>query len=77
MSTEEKQIKLEKRKFQSRMGLAYLSFAAQVIFTVLLWFFVPDNRLEIVSGMSPYVYFSFTTIMGAAMGLKSWSELKK
>ncbi len=68
--------KLARKKFQSRMGLAYISMAAMIIFTILLWFFVPMDRLEICVGMSPYLYFAFTTIMGGAMGLKSWSEKK-
>ena len=70
------QFQLNKKKFQSRMGLAYISITAMITLTILLWFFVPMDRLEICVGMSPYIYFAFTTIMGAGMGLKSWSEKK-
>lgn len=68
--------RLAKKKFQSRMGLAYISMAAMITLTILLWFFIPENRLDICVGMSPYLYFAFTSIIGAAMGFKSWSEKK-
>lgn len=68
--------RLAKKRFKNRMGLAWTSLIAMIVLTILLWFFVPDNRLEIAAGMSPYLYFAFTSIVGAAMGLKTWSEKK-
>ena len=68
--------RLAKKKFQSRMGLAYISMVSMITLTISLWFFVPMERLEICVGMSPYLYFAFTSIIGAAMGFKSWSEKK-
>ena len=71
------QAKLDRKRFQSRMGLAYISMFGIFLFTILLWFFVPENRLEICSNTAFYVYFGFTGVIGAAMGFKSWTELKK
>jgi hypothetical protein len=76
MSGTKEKIKLEKKRFQSRMVLAYISMFSIIIFTVLLWFFVPTDRLEIVTDMSFYLYFALSGIIGAAMGLKTIEKTK-
>ena len=68
--------KLEKKRFQSRMVLAYISMFSMIAFTVLLWFFVPIEKLEIISDISFYLYFSLSGIIGAAMGLKTIEKTK-
>jgi hypothetical protein len=65
---------IEKSRFMTRKWLAWACFFAQCIFTVLLWFFVPLDRLKIITEMSAYLYFSFTGVMGAVVGFKTFSD---
>lgn len=73
---ERHEIKLERKKFQSRMGLAYLSFFVQFILLILLFFFVPADRIKEIIGIAPYMLFSFTSIIAAAMGFKTIEKSK-
>lgn len=68
--------KLERKRFQNKMGLAWVSMASLIGFTIALWFFVPESRLNIIAEASAWIYFAFTSVIGAAMGFKTWSERK-
>jgi hypothetical protein len=68
--------KLEKQRFQNKMGLAWVSMISIIVFTIALWFFVPEARLKIIAEASAWPYFAFTSIIGAAIGFKTWSDKK-
>lgn len=62
---------LEKKRFELRAGLAIASFIMMCIFTIMMFFFVPETKLKILSDMSFMIYFSFSGIIAAAMGFKT------
>jgi uncharacterized membrane protein (GlpM family) len=68
--------KLAKKRFQNKAALAWVSMISMIIFTVALWFFVPETRLKIIAEASAWIYFAFTSVIGASLGLKTWSEKK-
>ncbi len=68
--------RLEKKRFQNKAALAWVSIISMIRFTIALWFFVPETRLKIIAEASAWIYFAFTSVIGAALGLKTWSEKK-
>jgi len=65
--------KLERQRFENKVGLAWVSMGALIGFTIALWFFVPESRLQIIAEASAWIYFAFTSIIGAAIGFQTWS----
>jgi hypothetical protein len=68
--------KLAKKRFQNKAALAWVSMVSMIGFTIALWFLVPETRLKIVAEASAWIYFAFTSVIGASLGLKTWSEKK-
>lgn len=66
--------KLAKKRFENKMALAWVSMVAMIGFTIALWFFVPESRLNTIAEASAWIYFAFTSIIGAAIGFKTWSD---
>ena len=68
--------RLEKKRFQNKAALAWVAMISMIGFTIALWFFVPETRLKIIAEASAWIYFAFTSVIGASLGLKTWSEKK-
>jgi len=66
----------EKIKWKNRRQMAWLSLNSMIIFTVLILFFVPESRLEILTDVITWFYFAMTSVIGAYMGFTTLSAIK-
>ena len=83
LSVKDKQdLELEKRRWKNRRWLAWTSMISMVLVTVFL-LLAPETslsleRLKILSnGPLFWVYFAFTSIIGAYIGFSTWATMGK
>jgi len=66
----------EKLKWKNRRQMAWFSLHSMIVFTILILFFVPESRLEILADVIVWFYFAMTSIIGAYMGFTTLSAIK-
>lgn len=70
---------LDKKRWENRRRMAWISLASMVGFTVLIVFtdIVPESRLEILAEVITWFYFACSSVIGAYMGFTTWASVKK
>jgi len=72
--TETPEEKLENRKWKHRRRMAYISLVSIIVVTLLVFFSVDSERLEILKEPITWFYFSMASIVGAYMGFSTWAS---
>ena len=72
------EIKIEKTKWINRRRMAWISLISMLIITFLVLFtsVVSDSRLEILSDVITWFYFSCVSVIGFYMGATAWTARK-
>jgi len=69
---------LDKKRWQNRRRMAWVSLISIVSVTGLILFtnLVPESRLQILSEVITWFYFSLASVIGAYMGFTTWASRK-
>ena len=75
---EKKYTELERSKWKSRRRMAWVALASEVLATITL-FAMPIEvaRMNVLSDIIMWFYFSMTSIVGFYMGATTWAYLGK
>lgn len=73
---EEKEIEMENRRWKHRRRLAYLSFLALIVTVGLVFFAIPKEKLEVLSNVITWIFFTFGGIIGAYVGFSTIEKVK-
>jgi uncharacterized membrane protein len=71
-------IDAEKRRWQNRRRMAWVSLVSMIGVTVLILFtnIVPVERLNVLSEVITWFYFCCASVIGAYMGFTTWASRK-
>jgi hypothetical protein len=72
----EREINLNIKRWKNRRRMAWVSLISMNIFTILILFVVPENRLVILSDVITWFYFAMTSIIGTYMGVTTYAHIK-
>jgi hypothetical protein len=69
-------IALNKKRWQNRRRMAWLSLFSMIISTYLMLFtnIVPDDRLKVLSDVITWFYFACASVIGSYMGFTTWAS---
>lgn len=70
---------LDKKRWGNRRRMAWMSLVSIIAVTILILFtdLVPESRLQILSEVITWFYFSLASVIGAYMGFTTWASVKK
>lgn len=70
---------LDKKRWENRRRMAWMSLVSIIAVTILILFtdLVPESRLQILSEVITWFYFSLASVIGAYMGFTTWASVKK
>jgi len=67
----------EKKLWKNRRKMAWSALISMILVTfILIFFYIPIERLKIISEFIVYYYFAMTSIIGAYMGVTAWAHIK-
>jgi len=71
-------INAEKRRWQNRRRMAWLSLISMIAVTVIILFtnLVSVERLKVLSEVITWYYFCSASVIGAYMGFTTWASKK-
>jgi len=71
-------IALNKKRWQNRRRMAWLSLFSMILFTFLILFTdkVSIERLNVLKEVITWFYFSCASIIGMYMGATTWASIK-
>ena len=64
-------------RWTNRRRMAWISLISILIVTGILLFVIPESRIEKLSDVISWFYFSMAGIVGAYMGFATMSSIKK
>ena len=69
---------LDKKRWQNRRRMAWVSLLSMIGFTGLIFFtkLVPESRLQILNEVITWYYFAMASVIGAYMGFTTWASRK-
>lgn len=72
-------IEAEKARWRNRRRMAWLSLISMIVVTILILFtdLVPVARLNVLTEVITWFYFSCASIIGMYMGATTWAAIKK
>lgn len=72
-------IDAEKRRWQNRRRMAWVSLTSMIAITVLILFsnFVSIEKLKVLSEVITWFYFCSASVIGAYMGFTTWASKGK
>jgi len=71
-------IDLMKKKWKNRRRMAWLSLASMILVTMLILFtdIVEIERLNVLTDVITWFYFSCASVIGAYMGFTTYANIK-
>lgn len=68
-----------KVRWKNRRRMAWISLIAMITVTCLILFtnLVSESRLQILSDVITWFYFSMSSVIGMYMGATTWASIKK
>ena len=75
----ERDLLIQKKKWQNRRRMAWVSLISMVGITVLILFtnIVSIERLKVLSDVITWFYFSCASVIGSYMGFTTYASVKK
>jgi branched-subunit amino acid transport protein len=69
---------LNKKRWQNRRRMAWLSLISMTIITYLILFtnLVPNEKMKILGDVITWYYFCSVSVVGAYMGVTAWTTKK-
>ena len=70
---------LNKKRWQNRRRMAWVSLLSMTLVTYLILFtnLVPEERLKILGEVITWYYFCSASIIGMYMGATTWASISK
>jgi len=72
-------IEAERARWKNRRRMAWISLISMILVTCLILFtdLVEESRLQILTEVITWFYFSCASIIGMYMGATTWASVKK
>jgi len=72
-------IEAERARWKNRRRIAWISLISMILVTCLILFtdLVEESRLQILTEVITWFYFSCASIIGMYMGATTWASVKK
>lgn len=74
--SEDDKMEIVNRRWKNRRRMAWVSIIMMVLMTFVLFFTIPEARLEKLQDVISWAYMAFASIVGAYMGLSTWAAKK-
>lgn len=70
---------LNKKRWQNRRRMAWLSLVSMIVITYMILFtkLVPETKLAVLGDVITWYYFCSASIIGMYMGATTWASIKK
>jgi hypothetical protein len=68
--------KLEISKWKNRRRMAYISLFSTILFTFLLFYTIPIDKVNALKEPITWMYFCNASIVGAYFGFTTWAAKK-
>lgn len=65
---------LTRIRWKNRRRMAWVSLISMLIVTILVLFYIPEERLKILSEVITWFYFSMASVIGCYMGFTTWAS---
>lgn len=65
---------LTRIRWKNRRRMAWVSLISMLVVTVLVLFYIPEERLKLLEEVITWFYFSMASVIGCYMGFTTWAS---